>query len=1486
MSLSPPFSLPSNRGRRRRRCWVGDGKAHIEVKTARREGSEELHERLRRELERLEGVHWAEVNAIAGRVVVAFDGESTDPADLVDVIEAVEEAHGVEGERFSHDATEHPGDGETIRRAVFALGADALAVGVSFAGVLLRSTPIPIEVGSVASFVDEQPRVRRFVENAVGPTVADLGLALGNATGMALSQGPLGLLVDALYRVNLLTAARAHAHVWEAHEPELFDTPDRSATTPVPRPARPVARPLGPVETYQERASAASLLGGAITLAATRAPRRAATIMLAGMARPTRMGRDAFVAQLGRALATRDVVVVDGRSLRRLDGVDTVVVDQDLLVNGRVRPDSVRCLADVDRADLHRRVRRLFRPDQPDAVQRDKGWSLGPVTRLGCVLSDEHAALIAELGTSRPLGVCHDGELLAVFDTAPETAPGAHQLVDAARQAGHMVAVAGDDLDLVSRLHADLLVDGGPHLADAVRMLQEDGCTVLLVSGAAAEALIAADVALGVVTDHAVPWGADVFCHRLDQARGLVDASDLARDVARQGNAIALAASSVAAMLALNSPIRVAAARVTTTINAATLLAVANGTRAAVAWDRRPAPGQDAPPRWHELSRPEVLRTLDTSLAGLTQEQEDARRHAMQRPLPAPVALLRAIGSELANPFTPVLVGGALLSATVGSAADAGIVLAALGLNGVISGVQRFAGEQAVRALVDTAAINTHVRRDGDTVKLTGDRLVPGDIVVLGAGETVPADCRVLQVNALEVDESSLTGESEPVAKTARAVFGTLVSERSCMLYQGTTAVAGSTVAVVVATDDDTEAAAKDEVGGPPPVAVGVEQRLRELAAVSLPVAGASGAAMATSQLLWGRPLREALASAVSLTVAAVPEGLPMLATVGQLAAARRLSRLGVLVRNPRAIEALGRAEVLCIDKTGTLTVGRVEVRLVSDGRRSIDRGELGDHERLVLAAARRASPGADAERSLPHYTDRAVSRASGRAQVDDDLGAQGWERFTELPFGPDRPYHATWGTVGDGARLSIKGAPEFVIERSQRWRHADGEVGLDDDVRAALGAHVDHLARQGLRLLAVAERDLERTVAPPTDPSDEDIDELVILGFVALADPIRETATSAIEGLRAAGVDIVMVTGDHPSTAEGIAAELGILDGRGVVTGTQLEAMSDAELDRVLPATSVFARVTPRQKVRIVAAFQRTGRPVAMTGDGANDANAMRLADAGIAVGAHCAPAARTAADVIITDNRIETIVETIIEGRALWAAVRDALAILVGGNLGEIAFILLSGGLGRHPSLSTRQILLVNLLTDIAPSLAIAARPPANRTPEQLAQEGPDRSLGAPLNQAILQRAAVTTLGATTAWTVASLTGRPKRAGTVGLVALVGTQLGQTLVMGRGDPVVSAAAVGSAALLAAVVETPGLSQFFGCTPLGPIGWTTAVTASAGATMAARFAPAVIDRVTVLGRELRAPAAAVGDGARQVAHALGEAPRLLGLGDPDRLDA
>ncbi|GMU79423.1 MAG: hypothetical protein AMXMBFR46_22150 [Acidimicrobiia bacterium] len=325
------------------------------------------------------------------------------------------------------------------------------------------------------------------------------------------------------------------------------------------------------------------------------------------------------------------------------------------------------------------------------------------------------------------------------------------------------------------------------------------------------------------------------------------------------------------------------------------------------------------------------------------------------------------------------------------------------------------------------------------------------------------------------------------------------------------------------------------------------------------------------------------------------------------------------------------------------------------------------------------------------------------------------------------------------------------------------------------------------------------------------------------------------------------------------------------MIRGVEHDHHDDAEREEVLPEVEIIARTTPLQKVRIVEAYQRAGHAVAMTGDGANDAAAIRLADAGIALGGRGTAAARAAADVVVVDDRIETIVDSIAEGRAMWDSVRDAVAILVGGNLGELGFILVGAAVTGRSPLNPRQLLLVNLLTDMAPALAIALREPPDRDMSALLSAGPDASLGGALTRQIAVRAGTTAAGASLAWVLASISGTPTRARTVGLVALVGTQLGQTLVIGRRSPLVLAATGVSVAVLVAVVQTPGVSQFFGCRPIGPLGWAIATGSAVGATGASVAVPWALGRIGdrlgdgagVLVSRLRAGGASALDDAR-----------------------
>jgi cation-transporting ATPase I len=1329
-------------------------------------------------LRAVDGVHWAEINAALGRVIVDFDGDSVDVDDLLEVVAGVEDSQQVHQETFPLDRPDLPGDLEPIRRVSAAIVADLTGLGLTAFGNLLRATPLPIEAVSVLSMIESEVRLRRILEDRLGPALTDLGLATANALAQGLAQGPTGLLVDLAHRASLLTELQARRRCWEVEEPALWPGPPdgtrvtgpaRLGRQPVDIPPRPAPLPDGPVESYGNRVALTSLAAAGGVLFSTASPRRAAATVMAAVPKGARLGREAFAAQLGRTLSDRRVIVLNSAVLRRLDRVDTLVVNAAALQGGEQQ--------------------------------------------------------------------MHQGKLL----------------VTVAHRAGLMVAVASDDPGLVGLLGADLLVPGGKKLTESVRMLQGDGCVIGLVSGPHA-ALAAADCGIGLIDgDGNVPWAADLVCgihdeqplRGMDDAVFVVDAVDVAHEVSRQSATLAVTGSAVASVLALISPTPSTGSRAMLAVNGASLVAMVNGTRAGLTLTGRPRPSMRAVEPWHELPTEEVLLRLGTSYEGLPKAERSRRAQSKEdnnQSPPAPVLLMRSVVEELVNPLMPVLLAGAGASAAVGSGIDAAMIAGVAGLNAMVGGLQRFRARSAIAALRTASAQEVLIRQNGEVRPVHADTLVPGDVVLLAAGDAVPADCRLLEAVQLEVDESSLTGESEPVGKSPAPSPSALVAERTSMLYEGTGVAAGSAVAVVVAVGSDTEAAASEGLEFRPPRHTGVETHLRAITARTLPVAAVGGAAVVVSGVLRGRPVSDVLGTGVNLAVAAVPEGLPVLSTLAQLAAAGRLSARGALVRNPRAVEALGRVEVLCVDKTGTLTAGHIELHAVSDGRVAQPIDGLDSDHRLVLGAALRATPEAANGRPLPHLTDRAVRSGANNAGVSEDVGAPGWQLLEELHFEPSRAFHATLSKAGEGRVLSVKGAPEVILPACTSWRGANRDQALDGEAHERLRAEIEALGRESLRVLAVA----ERPALPSEQLDDASLAGLTLLGLLALADPVRPEAAEAVSGLRRAGVNVVMVTGDHPSTAEGIAKELGILNGKRVVTGAQLDGLADDGLDRLLPGTSVFARVTPADKVRIVAAFQRLGSPVAMTGDGVNDAPAIRLADVGLAIGAKSTPAARAAADVVITDERVETIIDAIIEGRAMWRSVRDALGILVGGNLGEIVFTVGGSVLTGRSPLSTRQLLLVNLLTDVAPALAIALRPPhPPAMVEDLVSEGPERSLGSSLEEAILLRGAATAAGAGLAWGLARFSGGPRRARTVALAALVGTQLGQTLAIGGRNPVVIAAALGSTAALAAIVQTPGVSQFFGCTPLDPAGWAIAAGSAAVATSGALLVPVLARRIT-----------------------------------------
>lgn len=1430
--------------RRHRRTWRNGARAHIEVRGADDAGAvEELEKHLQVEVGGIDGVDWVALNAVTGRAVIAVRTDAGVATEvLLAAVEAAERAAGVGERRFPRTRPDHPADHEPLVREAAALAADVAGLGFTVVGRVARFARLPTEVAAIVPVVQSQPRLRAVLEAPLGPAAADVGLAAANAMASALAQGPTGLVLDAAQRGLGVAEALAVRNRWEQAEAELCPGPE-AAAAPLPTlPERPSEPHPGTAERFAERAGLASVAAGAAAFALTRDPRRAVAAVVAGTPKATRSGNEAFAAVLGRTLAASGLVWLDRAALRRLDGLDSLIVDGGEVVTGTAGVTRLEVLdGEVDEGEVARRLAALLDAGADARVRRRGKWSAGPLARVRAGdAAEARREARARLGSGALVGVTLGDRLVAAATVAPELAPGARSLVATAREAGLMVAIATDDLRLVECVGADMAVASGDDLAASVRMLQVDGCRVGLVAAAGDDALLAADLGVGIApVGGAVPWGADVVCRAPEQVHLVVKAVGAAKEVARQSTAIAVGGAGTAALVTFGGLPLTASRRALGAVNAAALLALVNGARAAVALTRHPPTIPDAAPPWHELDVDDVLERLhvdpERGLAG----REVARRRPDDYEGEPEPSLLRSFLEELANPLTPVLAAGAALSAAVGSPTDAGIVGAVVGANALIGGIQRDRVARAVRELEErTTAQHARARRDGTTVVVPAEDLVVGDIVLLESGESVPADCRILEATHVEADESSLTGESVPVPKDTQPAVATAVAERTCMLYAGTSLAVGEATAVVVAVGRATEAgSALDVVAGPG--RPGVEERLEELSRVTLPLAGIGGAVVTLFSLARRQPMARALGPGVNLAVAAVPEGLPLLATLAQLSSARRLAARGALVRNPRAIEALGRVDVLCIDKTGTLTQGRIRLRTVFDGVTARDLDDLDERFGGILAAGLRASPEQRDDEALPHMTDQAVVEGATGAGVDPQREHEGWQRRGELPFEPARGYHAVVGGNGKGNVLSVKGAPEVVLPRCARWAHPDGVRDLGHEDLAAIGRRIDRVARRGYRILAVAERE----ASDRDDLEDDRVARLTLLGFLGLVDPVRPEAAESVATLQAAGVDVVMVTGDHPSTAEGVAGELGILNGGRVLTGADLDGLAEEELDAVLPDVVVFSRVTPAQKVRIVAAFQARGRAVAMTGDGANDAPAIRLADVGVALGEGSTPAARGAADLVVPDGRVETIIAAVVEGRAMWASVRDALAILLGGNLGEVGFTVAGSLVGGSPPVSARQLLLVNLLTDVAPGLAIAVRPPADVSPEQLLSEGPEASLGRALERDIVIRAVFTAAGAGGAWWAARLTGRQARASTVALVALVGTQLGQTLLTGGRDPVVVAAGVGSAAVLLGIVQTPGISRFFGCTPLGPVGLAMAATSAGAATVGAAATSTVLAR-------------------------------------------
>ncbi len=713
---------------------------------------------------------------------------------------------------------------------------------------------------------------------------------------------------------------------------------------------------------------------------------------------------------------------------------------------------------------------------------------------------------------------------------------------------------------------------------------------------------------------------------------------------------------------------------------------------------------------WHCRPVASAVKAFDTSLeAGLSADEAGIRleRHGPnairegKRRGPA-----RMFFAQFADFMIVVLLIAAVISGIVGEPADTAAIVVIVILNAVIGFVQEYRAERAMEALKKMAAPTASVRRDGKVGTVAAVRVVPGDVVQLEVGNVVPADLRLAEAAQLEIAEAALTGESQPVQKGTEllATPDVPLGDRRNMAYKGTTVTRGRGVGVVVGTGMATELGRiatmltrEAEVRTP------LQKRLAAFATRLAWAVLAICAIVFAAGLIRGEPIILMFLTAVSLAVAAIPEALPAVVTISLALGAGRMARQNALIRRLPAVETLGSITFICSDKTGTLTENRMRVESLHVNGQVLP-GENAPEPWPTLLRAMALCNDArsgDGEGLTGDPTEIALLQAAAIRGYDKSALERDQPRVSELPFDSDRMRMATVHRVESGAIAYVKGAPEAVLERAP-WRlTASGPSPLD---AVEVLAEAESMAAKGMRVLAVACRSLDR-IPEPLEEAEED---LCFLGLVGLLDPPREEAGRAVAECRSAGITPIMITGDHPATARAIARRLGILDnGEGIITGPELAALSDEALATRVRDVQVYARVDPEQKIRIVKALQSKGEFVAMTGDGVNDAPALKRAEIGIAMGRMGTDVAREASAMVLLDDNFATIVQAVREGRRIFDNIRKFIKYTMTSNSGEIWTIFLAPFLGLPIPLLPIHILWINLVTDGLPGLALAPEP-----------------------------------------------------------------------------------------------------------------------------------------------------------------------------------
>ncbi len=738
---------------------------------------------------------------------------------------------------------------------------------------------------------------------------------------------------------------------------------------------------------------------------------------------------------------------------------------------------------------------------------------------------------------------------------------------------------------------------------------------------------------------------------------------------------------------------------------------------------------------WYTQDAEDVLSRLHAATSGLSRAEAALRleRDGLNELQEGPrVKVLQILTGQFKSLIIWILIAAAAISGFLGERLDAFAILAIVILNAAIGFYQEFQAEQSIAALKKMTAPKATVRRDGELVSIPATGVVVGDILALEAGDLIGADGRILAAASLKCMESPLTGESEAVTKDPATLpqTDTALGDQKNLVFMGTSVAAGRGEAVVVATAMNTQLGriARLLQQGADDKATPLQRRLDALGRVLLWAALGIVALLFALGWLRGTGLMELVLTAISLAVAAIPEGLPALVTVTLSVGVLRLARRGALVRKLAAVETLGSTSVICTDKTGTLTVGEMTARALYVGERLYQvtgegygpAGEVqwegrqadGPHQPALRELAHillgcnnsRLVEEGGVWRTLGDPTEGALLAAGAKAGGDVQQVEKEFPKVGEVPFDSGRKRSAVIRRMPQGdLRAFINGAPGVVLDLSTHLFTGTSVRPLTAEDRQHILDQTSEMAGQALRVIASGYAAVPDSWSASLDPAQFERN-LTFVGLTGMYDPPRPEGRSAVAECRAAGIKVVMITGDHPRTAAAIAAELGIEAVRPAVTGVELDQMSDEQLQQSVTSISVYARVTAEHKLRIVRALRTAGAVVAMTGDGVNDAPAIQGADIGIAMGRSGTEVTKQAADLILTDDNFTTIVAAIEEGRGIYHNIRKTLQYMLAGNTGELLFMTGCVAVGLPLPLLPIHLLWINLVTDGLPALALA--------------------------------------------------------------------------------------------------------------------------------------------------------------------------------------